>query len=65
MKLLTKKDILGTLPPIEAQDTIADPIAYVKFFTPDAGWTWYAVGGVPWGESDFIFYGYVIGIEPE
>lgn len=43
---------------------MADPIAYVKFFTPDAGWTWYATGGSPEGD-DFLFFGYVIGVEAE
>jgi hypothetical protein len=63
MKLLTKK-VLASLPPLGGQSEAADPIAHVKFFTPDGGWTWYATEGSPEGD-DFIFYGYVIGIEPE
>ena len=37
----------------------------VKFFTPDGGWTWYVAEGEPYGENDFRFYGYVIGVESE
>jgi hypothetical protein len=36
----------------------------VKFFTPDAGWTWYATEGSAEG-MDFVFFGYVKGIEAE
>ena len=36
-------------------------IAPVKFFTPDAGWTWYASEF----DGDDIFFGLVSGIEVE
>ena len=46
-----------------------------RFFTPDAGWTWYAIEGSPVDESgyydtrkekvDFLFFGLVSGIEVE
>ena len=46
-----------------------------KFFTPDAGWTWYAIEGSPVDEAgyydtkkekvDFLFFGLVSGIEVE
>jgi len=32
-----------------------------KFFTPDAGWTWYVIEF----DGKDTFFGYVIGIEPE
>jgi Protein of unknown function (DUF2958) len=63
MKLLTK-EVLAKLPPLGSQDEQADPVAYVTFFTPDAGWTWYATEGSPDGD-DFRFFGYVIGVESE
>lgn len=63
MKLLTK-EIMEALPPLGSQEEIADAVAHVKFFTPDAGWTWYATEGLP-EDDDFLFYGYVIGIYPE
>jgi len=42
MKLLTE-EIKKKLPPLYAQDgKDGKAIAYVKFFTPDSNWTWYA-----------------------
>ena len=35
--------------------------ALVKFFTPDSSWTWYASEF----NGDDIFFGFVIGFEPE
>lgn len=60
MKLLTKAD-RKRLPPIRGQEHVADPIAYVKFFTPDSNWTWYAT------EFDGVdeFFGLVQGFEEE
>jgi hypothetical protein len=63
MRLLTK-EILAVLPPLGAQEENPDPTVYVKFFTPDGSWTWYATEGSPEGE-DFMFFGYVIGFEAE
>jgi Protein of unknown function (DUF2958) len=59
--LLTRR-ILRLLPPIGSiEDQGLDALARVKFFTPDAGWTWYA--------SEFdgtdIFFGLAVGFEPE
>ena len=46
-----------------------------KFFTPDAGWTWYAIEGSPVDKNgyydtdkekvDFVFFGLVAGLEVE
>jgi len=63
MKLLTQ-EVLNRLPALGSQENEKDPIVQVKFFTPDAGWTWYATEGSPEGD-DFIFFGYVQGVEPE
>ena len=41
MKLLTA-DIIKRMPGPRAQENVADPIAYVKFFSCGNGWTWYA-----------------------
>ena len=62
MQLLTK-EIRARLPALGSQDT-EDPVVHVKFFTPDAGWTWYATEGSPDG-TDFVFFGYVRGVEDE
>jgi hypothetical protein len=65
MKLLTK-EILAKLPPLGSQCDDEDPVIQIKFFTADAGWTWYVVDGSLERETgDFIFFGYVVGPCPE
>ena len=61
MMLLTKA-IRASLPTIGSiEDQGLDALARVKFFTPDAEWTWYA--------SEFdgtdLFFGLAVGFEPE
>jgi hypothetical protein len=63
MKLLTA-EVRAKLPPLYSQENVADPVAQVKFFTPDAGWTWFATEGGQDGDQ-FLFFGYVIGLEEE
>jgi len=61
MELLPKA-IVRTLPPLGATDELGlKAIARVKFFTPDAGWTWYATEF----DGTDIFFGLVIGVETE
>lgn len=66
MKLLTKK-IRRKLPLLYSQDGKGSKaIAYVKFFTPDSSWTWYAIEGEPvlddsGKETDIKFFGLVDG----
>lgn len=43
MKLLTK-EISRMLPTIEVAGNTDDPPVFLKFFTPDAGWSWYVIG---------------------
>jgi len=69
------KDLLKTLPALYSQENTADPMVMCKFFTPDAGWTWYAIEGSPVDENgyydtdkekvDFVFFGLVAGVEVE
>lgn len=60
MKLLTKA-LRAKLPPLYANEHVADPIAVVKFFHPMSNWTWYAT------EFDGVdrFFGLVEGHETE
>lgn len=44
MVLLTK-EARRSLPALYSTEQVADPIAQVKFFTPDSNWTWYATEG--------------------
>ena len=62
MKLLPKA-LEAKLPPLYSQDGKGDTaIAYVKFFTPDANWTWYASEYDP---AQRLFFGLVDGFESE
>ena len=59
---LLPQSIRKKLPPLYANEAIGlEALALVKFFTPDANWTWYA--------SEFdgqdIFFGLVSGLEVE
>ena len=61
MKLLTKA-LRKKLPKLYATDGKGDEaVAIVKFFTPDANWTWYAIEF----DGDDLFFGLVNGFEPE
>ena len=60
MKLLTK-EILERLPKLGETGRQSDPTVQVKFFTPDAQWTWY---GIEFDGKD-IFFGWVVGLEDE
>ena len=60
MKLLTK-DLLKKLPPLYANEKVADPTAIVKFFTPDGNWTLFATEF----DGEDTFFGRVDGFEKE
>ena len=62
MKLLTK-ELEAKLPPLHStEDGGKDIMAVVKFFTPDASWTWYATEYDP---KERVFFGLVDGFEKE
>ncbi len=57
------EEIARALPPLFAQaDLGEEAIAHVKFFTPDANWTWYVTEYDPLQQ---IFFGLVFGLEEE
>lgn len=58
MKLLTD-DIKRTLPQLNSQDSNTNPVCVLKYFLPDAGWTWYVVEGSE-RDGDWIFFGMVV-----
>lgn len=60
MKLLTK-ELRDRLPAIGSTDGQRDPVAQVKFFTPDTQWTWYATEF----DGEDLFFGLVDGLEKE
>lgn len=78
MKLLTA-ELRRQIPPLGSQNDVEDPMVHCKFFTPDAGWTWYVIEGSairgeeevplaqsdPGTEDDVIFFGLVQGFDVE
>ena len=63
MKLLTE-DLRARLPRLYSQEAEADPMVYAKFFLPGTGWTWYVTEGQE-QDGDFLFFGFVVGLESE
>jgi len=60
MQLLTTA-LRRQLPPLGSTQDDPDPKAICKFFTPDAGWTWYASEF----DGEDLFFGWVEGNYPE
>jgi len=66
MKLITKeveKKLLAH--PLYSQEKSENPEILVKFFTPDANWTWYVLEAEKTPEGDWLFFGYVQGLADE
>lgn len=61
---LLPDELRRTLPPLYSQEDTNDPLVHAKFFTPDSSWTWFVTEGQAEGD-DFLFFGYVIGLEEE
>src|SRR3954447_6548790 len=59
-RLLPDK-IRAELPALGATEGQSDPMAMVKFFTPDGNWTWYALEF----DGEDTFFGLVDGLERE
>ena len=64
MKLMTK-EIEKQLPELYSTDGMKEHKVIVKFFTPDANWTWYVFEGEKMANGDYEFFGLVDGIYPE
>lgn len=58
--LLTQED-RRRLPALYSQENVADPVAQVKFFTPDGNWTWFATEF----DGKDTFFGLVHGLDEE
>ena len=54
--------VRATVPPLYSQEHLGeDAIVFVKFFTPDSSWTWYATEF----DGEDVFFGLVVGMERE
>lgn len=62
--MLLDEQLRNHLPALYSQEAEADPIVYAKFFLPGTGWTWYVTEGAV-QESDFLFFGFVVGLDSE
>ena len=56
------EDMKEKIPKLYASEKTQDPIALLKYFTPDSSWTWYVIEFDP--EQNLCF-GLVIGHESE
>jgi len=59
---LIPAELAATIPKLYAAEKEKDPIAYLRWFTPDSNWTWYVL------EADLdqrIAFGLVKGFETE
>ena len=62
---LLPEELRKVLPHLYSQESSAAPVVHVKFFTPDAGWTWLITEGSEQSDGDWLLFGYVIGFEEE
>ena len=60
--VLMPESIAETIPALYATETITDPVAKVKWFTPDSSWTWYVLEYDP---KEKLCFGLVEGFEKE
>ena len=56
------KDMAGKIPKLYATEQEADPLAVLKYFTPDGSWTWFLTEYDP---EQRLAFGFVISHERE
>ncbi len=61
---LLPTELREQLPKLYEQEESEAQIVYVKYFFPAGNWTWFVTEGEAKGD-DFLFFGYVIGLEEE
>jgi hypothetical protein len=61
---LLPEEMQGKIPPLYSQEGKKDPMVVCKFFDPTSSWTWYVIEGGK-QEDDYLFFGYVVGLEAE
>ena len=59
---LMPDDVAATIPALRATENEPDPIARVKWFTPDSSWTWYVLEYDP---HEKLCFGLVDGLGQE
>jgi len=61
---LLPSELRKALPPLDSQEGISDPIVHARFLSRDSNWVWYVTEGSA-QDDDFLFFGFVIGLEKE
>ena len=61
---LLPDDLKIRLPPLLSQEAADEPIVYARYFLPGTRWSWFVLEGEP-EEVDFLFFGFVVGLESE
>ncbi len=64
MMELLPEELKSQLPKLYEQEGAPDQKVFIKYFFPAGNWTWFVTEGEPRGD-DFLFFGYVIGLERE
>lgn len=64
MSRLLSDDLKKVLPRLREQEHSKDPNVFAVFFFPLSGWKWFVTEGESNGD-DYIFFGYVVGLEAE
>ena len=59
---LIPESLVKSIPRLYATEKVSDPLAQVKFFTPDSSWTWFVQEYDP---DERRCFGLVIGLETE
>jgi hypothetical protein len=61
---LLPEELKNQLPKLYEQEGVEDQKVFIKYFFPAGNWTWFVTEGEPRG-TDFLFFGYVIGLDRE
>ena len=64
MSTLLPRAIRDALPKRLSQEADRDPTVHIVFYFPFSEWVWFATEGEV-QDDDFLFFGYVIGLERE
>jgi hypothetical protein len=61
---LLPETLKSRLPPMLSQEAADEPVVCAKYFLPETGWAWYVIEGEE-EEGDFLFFGFVTGLDAE
>ncbi len=62
---LCPPDLERSLPKLNSQEHVRDPLVRLKLFDPSGSWTWFVTEGERQPNGDLLFFGRVDGFERE